>query len=86
VAQTNKRGVVYWEKQRVDRFGLISNFPFEVKLGCIGFLAFLAFSIHCKANVFERFRSGNLWFLGCVFAGVIPSLLKLGKKQTFSAH
>ena len=24
---------------------------------------------------------GNLWFLGCVFAGVILSPLKLGKRQ-----
>jgi hypothetical protein len=40
VAQSNKRGVVYWEKQRVGRFGFISNFPFEVKLGCIAFFGF----------------------------------------------
>jgi hypothetical protein len=31
----------------------------------------------------ERICSGNLWFVDCVFAGVILSLLKRGNGQSF---
>ena len=41
----------------------------------------------CKAlQTHVNVRFGNLWFLGCAFAGVIPSLLKLGKRQNLSAQ
>jgi hypothetical protein len=33
----------------------------------------------------ERICSGNLWFVDCVFAGVILSFLKLGKRQNFES-
>lgn len=33
----------------------------------------------------ERICSGNLWFVDCVFAGVILSFLKLGNRQNFKS-
>jgi hypothetical protein len=40
-----------------------------------------------RAKQFDvNVRFGNLWFLDCAFAGVIPSLLKLGKRQKLSAQ
>jgi len=44
------------------------------------------FHVGRAKRLYGNVRFGNLWFLDCAFAGVIPSLLKLGKRQKLSAQ